>query len=158
MRNSIFALGLALLFTLAQAAPAPAATPKPSADWASVQSIDAGTKIAVRTKDGDRLTGRFDSATDNNITFRHDGRSVTLTRESIKRVEVAGKNRVLGALVYGGAGTGLGAAGGGYLVARSDHWGGQPLPVGMLVGAGVGAAVGAATGLGTKYETVYEAL
>jgi hypothetical protein len=158
MRNRIFALGLALLFTSVQTAPALAAAPKPSADWASVQSINAGTKVAVRTKDGDRLTGRFDSATDADINFTHDGHKVTLTRESIRRVEVAGKNRVLGALVYGGAGTGFGAAGGGYVVARSDHWGGDPLPVGMLIGAGVGAAIGAGLGLGTKYETVYEAL
>ncbi|MDT7806273.1 MAG: hypothetical protein QOJ70_86 [Acidobacteriota bacterium] len=158
MRNRLFALGLALLFTLVQTAPALAATPKAPADWASVQSISTGTKIAVRTKDGDHLTGRFDSATETNINFTHDGRSVSLTRESIKRVDVArGKNRLVGALVGGGAGTGVGAAVGGYTVARTDHFGGDPLPIGMVVGAGIGAAIGAAIGLGTNYETAYEA-
>ena len=39
MRNRLFALGLAPLFTLAPAAPAPAAAPEPAADWSAVQPI-----------------------------------------------------------------------------------------------------------------------
>ena len=110
MRDRLFALGLALLFTLAQTAPALAATPKPSADWASVQALSTGEKVAVITNDGDRLKGRFGSATDTDIIFTHEGSKVTLRRDSIKRVEVGRKKRLAGALVGAGLGGGAGRA------------------------------------------------
>jgi hypothetical protein len=154
MRNSFFALGLALLLTFSQTAPAFAATP--AADWSVVQSLPQGEKVSVRTKDGDRLKGSFDSATETDINFTQDGRTVTLRRDSIRRVEVGRRNRLKGALVGAAVGGGTGAAGGGYVVARSDHWGGDPLPAGIAVGAGIGAAVGAAFGFGTNYHTIYE--
>lgn len=157
MRNRFFALGLALLFTLAQTAPALAATPKPAADWASVQALSTGEKIAVITKDGDRLKGRFDSATDTDINFTHEGRKVTLRRDSIKRVEVGQKKRLIGALVGAGLGGGAGLGAGFGLVGASDHFDMTTIPTGAFVGAGIGAAIGAATGLGTWYEPVYEA-
>lgn len=159
MTNRIFALTLALLFIFTQAGTAAAATPKaPAADWSIVQTLSPDEKVRVSTTDGDRLKGRFDSATETDLNFTHEGRKVTLKRDSIKRIEVGHKNRWKGALIGGGIGTGVGAASGGYVVARSDHWGGDPLPAGMAVGAGIGAAIGAAVGFGTDYETVYEAL
>jgi hypothetical protein len=158
MRNRIFALGLALIFTTLQAAPALAATPKPAADWASVQALPTGEKIAVITRDGDRLKGRFGSATETDIIFTHEGGKVTLTRDSIKRVEIGRKNRLLGALVGAGVGGGIGVGGGVGLVAASDHFTMSTIQTGAFVGAGIGAAIGAAAGLGTRYETIYEAL
>ena len=158
MTNRFFALTLALLFTLSLSAPASAATPEPVADWSAVRSLSPGEKVRVSTRDGDRLKGRFDSATDTDINFTEDGRRVTLRRDNIKRVEVGHKNRWKGALLYGGAGTGIGAAVGGYTVARTDHFGGDPLYAGLAVGAGVGAAIGAAVGFQIDYETVYESL
>jgi hypothetical protein len=159
MRNRIFALGLALLFTTFQTAPALAATPKaPAADWASVQTLLPGDKVAVSTRNGDRLKGRFDSATDTDISFTHEGRKVTLRRDSIKRVEVGRKKRLVGALVGAGVGGGAGLGAGFGLVGASDHFDMRTIPAGAFVGAGIGAAIGAATGLGTWYETVYEAL
>lgn len=159
MTNRFFAPTLALLFTLSLSAPASAATPKAAAaDWSAVQTLSPGEKVRVSTRDGDRLKGRFESATDTDINFRHDGRTVTLRRDHIKRVEVGSSNRWKGALLGGGIGTGVGAGAGGYMVARTDHFGGDPLPVGMAVGAGIGAAVGAAVGFGTDYQTLYEAL
>ena len=158
MRNRIFALGLALFFTLAQTAPALAATPKPAADWAAVQSLSTGEKVAVITKDGDRLKGRFGSASETDINFMHEGRKVTLRRDSIKRVEVGRKNRLLGALVGAGVGGGIGLGGGLGLVAASDNFTMSTMQAGAVVGVGLGAAIGAAAGLGTNYETVYEAL
>jgi hypothetical protein len=157
MTNRLFALALALLFTLAPAARVSAKTPAPAADWSAVQALSTGEKIAVITKDGDRLKGRFGSATDTDINFSQDGRKVTLRRDSIKRVEVGRKNRLLGALVGGGVGLGVGVGGGVGLVAMSDHFDMTTMQTGAFVGAGIGAAIGAAAGLGTNYETVYEA-
>ena len=130
MTNRLFALGLALVLTLSQAAPALAATPAPAADWTAVRTLSPGEKVAVSTMDGDRLKGRFESATDADINFTHEGRKVTLRRDSIKRVEVGRPNRLKGALIGAGVGG----------------------------GAGAGALFGAAVGMGTDYSTVYESM
>ena len=158
MTNRFFALALALLFTFAPSAVAATPGTPAAADWSAVRALTPGERVRVSTKDGDRLKGRFESATDTDISFTEDGRRVTLRRDQIKRVEVGHRNRWKGALIGGGIGTGTGAAVGGYTVARTDHFGGDPLYVGLAVGAGVGAAIGAAVGFQTDYETVYEAL
>lgn len=164
MITRFFAFGYALILLFAQVAPAEAQSYGAQAaaqskatrgDWSAVQSISPGEKIVVRLKDGDRLTGRFDSATDANINFKHDGKQVTLTRDSIGRVQVSrGKARLKGALVGAAVGGGLGTAGGGYLVARGANV--PALVGGSILGAAAGAGVGAAIGLGTNYETIYE--
>lgn len=158
MTNRFFALALALLFTLAPVAHVSAATPAPVADWSSVQALSSGDKVRVSTKDGDRLKGRFESATDTEINFMEDGRRVTLRREQIKRVELGHKNRWKGALLGAGVGGGAGAGTGAALLSRTDHLTMSAIPAGLAIGAGAGAAFGAAVGLGTDYETVYEAL
>lgn len=164
MITRFFAFGYALilLFALVQpvaaqvtSAPVAAQSRAARGDWSAVQSLSPGEKIAVRLKDGDRLTGRFDSATDTNISFKQDGKNVTLTRESIGRVQInRGKARLKGALVGAGIGGGVGTAGGGYLVARGANV--PALVGGSVLGVAAGAAIGAAIGLGTNYDTVYE--
>ena len=155
MTNRLFALTLALLFTFTQAGTAAAKTPKaPAADWSAVQTLSPGEKVRVSTKDGDRLKGRFESATDTDINFTEDGRRVTLRRDHIRRVEVGRRNRLRGALVGAGIGGGAGTGVGFGLVGASDHFDMTTIPTGTVVGAGVGAAAG----LGTDYDTVYESL
>ena len=157
MTNRLFALTLALLFTLAPAAHVSAKTPKaPAADWSAVQTLAPGEKVRVITKDGDSLKGRFDSATETDINFTADGRRVTLRRDSIKRVDTGRRNRLSGALVGAGIGGGAGMGIGFGLVGASDHFDMTTIPTGAFVGAGIGAAIGAAAGLGTQYDTVYE--
>ena len=158
MTNRLFALTLALLFTLAPVATASAKTPNAPADWSAVQTLSPGEKVRVSTKDGDRLKGRFESATDTDINFTEDGRRVTLRRDQIKRVEVGHKNRWKGALLGAGVGGGAGAGTGAALLSRTDHLTMTAIPAGLFIGAGAGAAFGAAVGLGTDYETVYESL
>ena len=158
MTNRLFALALALLLTLSGSAPASAATPKPALDWSTVQTLSPGEKVRVSTRDGDRLKGRFESATDTDINFTEDGRRVTLRRDQIKRVEIGHKNRWKGALLGAGVAGGAGAGAGAYLLSRTDHLTMTAIPAGLAIGAAAGAAFGAAVGLGTDYETVYEAL
>ena len=107
MRNRLFATVLALAFALAQSPAAAAQTRGMPSDWSAVVALSPGEKIVVRTKDGDRLSGRFDSASDLLLNFTHDGRKVSLTRESIRRVQLnRGWSRGKGALF--GAAVGLG--------------------------------------------------
>jgi hypothetical protein len=157
MTKRFFALALALIFTLTPATSVSAKTTPAPAEWSSIQSLSTGEKVRVSTKDGDRLKGRFESATDTEINFTNEGRKVTLKRDSIKRVEVGHKNRWKGALLGAGVGGGAGAGTGTYLLSRTDHLTMNAIPAGLFIGAGAGAAVGAAMGLGTDYETVYEA-
>src|SRR5829696_8827130 len=114
MTNRFYALALTLLFTLAPAATASAKAAPAPADWSAVRALSPGQKIVVRTKDGDRLTGRFDSASDLLINFSDGRRKVSLTRESIRRVQLdrgnsRGKGTLFGAAVGAGAGFAVGA-------------------------------------------------
>ena len=161
MTNRLFALTLALLFTFTQAGTAAAKTPKaPAADWSAVQTLSPGQKVRVSTRDGDRLKGRFESATDTDINFTEDGRKVTLRRDGIRRVEVGRRNRLNGALLGAGigGGAGLGIGFGLVAVGGTYHFDMTTIPTGAFVGAGIGAGIGAAVGLGTDYDTVYESL
>ena len=157
MTNRLFALTLALLFTLAPVATASAKTTPAPADWSAVRSLSPRQKIRVSTRDGDRLKGRFESADDADINFTVDGHRVTLKRDSIKRVEIGRGSRMWGAIAGGVIGGGAGAGTGAALLSRTDHLTMSAIPVGLIIGAGAGAAFGAATGFGTDYDTVYEA-
>ena len=161
MTHRLLALGLALAFALAHvpAAAAQSRAGRALDDWSAVQTLSPGQKIIVRTKDGDRLSGRFDSANDLLINFTDGRRKVSLTRESIKLVQLdRGNSRGKGAL-FGfaiGAGAGL-AVGSIFYFPFKDDAVGASVPVGAALGAGIGTAIGAATGKGNKNETVYEA-
>lgn len=158
MRNRFFALGLALFLTLLQTAPALAATPAATSDWSALQTLSPGQKIVVRTKDGDRLTGRFDSANDLLLNYEEDnGRKVSLKRESIKLVQLnRGKSRGKAALLGAAIGGGAALAIGGWAYSQGDFHPSVVYGPGAL-GAGIGAGIGAALGKGNKNETVYEA-
>jgi hypothetical protein len=145
---------------LAHAAPASAQTRRATPDdWAALQTLSPGQKIVVRLKDGDRLTGRFDSVTDLLINFTDGRRKVSLTRESVQRVQLdRGNSRGKGALFGAAVGAGAGFAFGSiiYFPFRDDMVG-ATVPASAALGAMIGAGVGAATGKGNKNETVYEA-
>lgn len=161
MTHRLLALGLALAFALAQAAPAAAQQGRARAldDWSAVQTLSAGQKIVVRTKDGDRLTGRFDSASDLLLNFTDGRRKISLTRESIKLVQLdrgnsRGRGALFGAAIGAGAGFAFGAI---FYFPNRDEFVGWTVPATTVLGAGIGAGIGAATGKGNKNETVYEA-
>ena len=160
MTHRLLALGLALAFALAQA---PAASAQTRArlldDWSAVQTLSPGQKIVVRTKDGDRLTGRFDSANDLLINFTDGKRKVSLTRESVKLVQLdrgnsRGKGALVGALVGGAAGFAVGSVL--YFPFRDDMVD-TTVPASAAMGMAIGTGIGLATGKGNKNETVYEA-
>ena len=159
MTQRLLTLALAFAFALSSVAPAAAQTRRTTDDWAAVQSLPAREKIVVRTKDGDRLTGRFDSATDLLINFTDGRRKISLTRESIRRVQLdRGNSRLKGFLVGAAIGAGAGFAAGSILYfPYRDDMTGATVPVSATLGLAIGAGIGAATGKGNKNETVYEA-
>jgi hypothetical protein len=156
----LLALGLGLACALAPGPPAAAQSrARANDDWSAVQTLSAGQKIVVRTKDGDRLSGRFDSANDLLINFTDGRRKISLTRESVKRVQLdRGNSRAKGALFGFAVGAGAGFATGAlFYFPNKDDAVGASVPVGAALGAAIGTAIGAATGKGNKNETVYEA-
>lgn len=161
MTRKLSALCLALAFALAYA-PAPAAAQTRARvldDWSAVQTLSPGQKIVVRTKDGDRLTGRFDSASDLLVNFTDGKRKVSLTRESVRLVQLdrgnsRGRGALVGALIGAGAGFAVGSAL--YFPFRDDMVG-AVVPVSAALGGAIGTGVGLSTGKGNKNETVYEA-
>lgn len=160
MITRFFAFGYALILLFALAQPVAAqGSPKALGDWSAVESLSPGQKIVVRLKEGDRLTGRFDSASDDSINFKDGGRPVSLTRESIRRVQIdRGNSRWKGALFGAAIGAGVGFTAGGivYFPYRDDITS-TTVPGATALGAGIGAAIGAAFGKGNKNETIYEA-
>ena len=158
MTHRLLSLAAALVFALAAAPNASAQRRAASpGDWSAVQSLSPGQKVIVRTKDGDRLTGTFDSASDSRIDFTDDGKRVSLTRESVKLVQInRGKSRLNGALI-GAAIGGAGGFGFGAWVHSYGDFNSSVIYGPGLLGAGIGAGIGAALGKGNKNETVYEA-
>jgi hypothetical protein len=153
------AVAVACCLALGQAAPAAAQARAALDDWSAVQTLSPGQKIVVRTKDGDRLTGRFDSANDLLINFTDGRRKVSLTRESIRLVQLdrgnsRGKGVLFGALVGGAAGFAVGSA---FYFPYRDDMVDTTVPASAALGMAIGAGIGAATGKGNKNETVYEA-
>ncbi len=160
MRNRLLALGLFFAVALAHAPSAALAqTAQTRGDWSAVQALSPGQKISVRTKDGDRLDGRFESASDILIIFERRGRKVSLARDSIHLVQLdRGKSRTRGLLIGLAVGGGVGfAVGGGLYFPHRDDIIGSVVPAFTALGAGVGAAIGGGFGKGNKNETIYEA-
>ncbi len=160
MRRRIFALTLALS-TLSAFVPHAASAQRksdPRGDWEAVQALSRGEKIVVRLKEGDRFSGRFESANDLLLNFRRNGgRQMSLTRESILRVQLnRGTSRLNGALVGAAIGAGSGAAFGGWLYSLDD-FNKSAIYGPAFLGAGIGAGIGAAIGKGRKNVTIYEA-
>lgn len=163
MRMKLFTLVLALACALAQVAPTTAQQPSRQSntpdDWAAVQTLARGEKIIVRLKEGNRMSGRFDSANDLVLNFTDDGKQLSLTRDSIQRVQLnRGKSRLKGA-AFGaaiGAGIGFGLGSALYFPNRDDIVG-TSVAGGAALGLGIGAGIGAAFAKGNKNETIYEA-
>ena len=158
MGNRLLALGLFIAVTLAPAT-ALAQQPQTRGDWSAVQALSPGEKISVKTKDGDRLDGRFESASDILIIFERRGRKVSLARDSIRLVQLdRGKSRKKGLLwgiaIGGGVGFAVGSA---LYFPHRDDMVDTTVPGMTAIGAAIGAGIGGGFGKGNKNETVYEA-
>lgn len=159
MRARMFALGLALTVALAGIVPAAAQDASGVGTWAAVQALTAGEKVVVKTKDGARKTGRFDSATDLQLVIMRDGRQVAYARDQVRLVQInrgtsRGKGALVGAAIGGGGGLAIGT---GVYESAEGEFIGAVIPVIAVIGAGIGAGLGALIGKGNKNVTVYEA-
>jgi hypothetical protein len=146
-----------LLFTQS---PATSAQDAPGqSDWATVQAIAKGKKLAIEMKNGDRIEGKLSDASDTGLELIRKNKTVSANRTEIRRIyRLSGGSRLKAALIGAGVGAGVGAgAGAGFLSATggSDSAGHYMIGITLAV-AGIGAAIGAVAGGGSKRTLIYE--
>lgn len=130
---------------------------QPSADWHTVQSLAAETRVRIFVTSNNKkkkTTCLIDSVTDDHLacSLKQGGSQVSFTKEQVTEVQLLHSSR--SASVGGGAAmfAGIGAASGaliGLAINAGDkgdilHQSSPAKPVG--IGAGLGAGIGAITG------------
>ena len=162
-RSGRWAASLSLAASLLLSSVASAQTaPAPSGDWAALRAVAAGSKLAVKLKDGKTVEGRLAGVTDEALSLSVKNRPADLRREDVQSVhqvrsKSAKKETLIGLGVGAGAGLALGVAGS----SADDGFNklDQAVTAGLtVIGAGLGAATGFLIGRrGGKRVLIYEA-
>ncbi len=127
-------------------------------NWDEAMKINPGSKLAIKTKTGQKFSGKLTTVTADSITLstaKAPGRDVAIKREEVAEIRKKSGARTAG---YAALLGGLGLAGGygiGYGVGEATE---APFAIEypiMAVGAAVGAVVGAI--IGSRGEVVYKA-
>lgn len=120
-------------------------------NWDAVK-MQSDTMLVVKTRDGKTVKGVFYMADDSKLTLRHDGRSVDVARDDIKRVHL-GKKSHAGAWIGGIGGLFVGGAIGGAVGGGKD----TPSYYGSAAGLAGGIFVGRKLGRIKSGHLIYEA-
>jgi hypothetical protein len=157
-----FTLVLLLAAALLLPSVASAQNGSASSDWAALNTVTSGSKLAVKTKDGRSFEGRLSGVSDSALTLSVKDKPVELKREDVQSVYRIGKNSATKATLIGmGVGAGAGAAIGAAADSSSEGFEGidHAVTAGLtVVGAGVGALTGYLIGRGgSKRTLIYEA-
>ena len=131
-------------------------------DWSRLNSIEAGSKIAVKLKNGKSVDGKFKNASDSTLSLTVKGSSQELKREDVLTVhQVSKRSATKGTLIGAGVGAGAGAATGAVVGDAHDGFDkfDQAATAALtILGAGVGAVTGYLIGRsGRKRELIYQA-
>lgn len=123
-------------------------------DWKALDSLRPGEKVGVIQSNQKRIEGRFQRATESNITIRAD-QEVTVAKTDVVRVyRHSGGSRTKRVLI----GTAIGVAAGGILygtVGERFRNEGQDVSAGLWIGGGAGIGAGIGALLGGHDQTVY---
>jgi hypothetical protein len=139
---------------------APAAFAQQSNEWTNVQSIAIDEDLSIKLKDGHKVSGKFSSANDSELTVIRKGKQQVIAKSTI--AEVYRLERKAEKAKYAGIGAGIGAAaGGGIGAAKASQTlddGGIYTVVGLAFGTGFGALGGLLFGAGKrKHVLIYQA-
>jgi hypothetical protein len=160
MRLGKGALAICLILT-ASLLPPPAvlAQTAQSRDWSALKSIESGSKLSVKLKDGKTVKGRLGGVSDAALTLSVRDKATDFARGDVQSVYLSkGKSAAKPALIGAGVGAGVGAVVGAqgdddFVLSRS-----QGAAALGAVGAAAGALIGFAVGkTRSKRVLVYEA-
>lgn len=132
-------------------------------DWSRLSSVATGTRLTVKLKDGKKIEGTFNSASDTSLLLTVKNAAKEIRREDVTSVhEVSkkgvGKSTLIGLGIGAGAGAAIGIAGD----ASSDGGGFEKIDNSIagaitVVGAAAGALAGFVIGkTGKKRVLLYE--
>ena len=135
-------------------------------DWAMLQRLNPGDKVAIQLKTGQKLKGEFRASTDMDLTISVHSSNRKLDRNDVKKVQrvtgdSVGKTTLKGTAVGAATGATVGAAAGEDCPKNSGLCFSRPALaiVGAVLFAIPGAAVGLVIGLHRHHrELIYEAV
>ena len=161
MKRTTAIIAVLLTLTVLTSTVSPAVLAQQSrGDWANVQSVGIDESLSIKLKDGKKVSGKFSSANDSELTIIRKGRQQVIAKDSIAQVHhlqrkaEKAKYAAIGAAI--GAGTGA-AIGGAKANSASDD-GYVYTIVGVAFGTGFGALGGLLFGQGKrKHVLIYEA-
>ena len=160
MNTKLYAAVFAVFIFLSQPAFLLGQQTTDKSDWTAVESLVAGDKLSIETKDGKRLKGTMNSVSPSGLNLNVRGASTNIDRNNIRKVYRLDESgsRTKSALL--GAAVGAGIGGGGTAIALTSRGGSDGaagyLAAGIAVGAAIGAALGYFAGKGSKRTLIYE--
>ncbi|HJU92292.1 MAG TPA: hypothetical protein VJ656_05075 [Pyrinomonadaceae bacterium] len=154
---------LVVLLTSLLLSPVTLAAQATTSDWSSLTSVQTGSKLSVKLRNGKKVDGKLSSVSETAVAVMVKNTSTELTRDDIRTVHlVNGNSAKKGALIGLGVGAGVGAAFGAIVdVSNNDDLPDFDIPATpftTILGAGVGAISGFFIGrAGKKRVLLYEA-
>ena len=131
--------------------------------WATVATVPSGQKLVIELKTGEKLKGKFGSASETGMTLVRGKNTEDIKRSDIRRVYrengvSATKSTLIGTAIGGGTGAVLGAATGGCDSGGIICFTRGETALGLgIFGAGIGAITGFVVGkLRQKKVLIYE--
>jgi hypothetical protein len=129
-------------------------------DWTAVQSVGTDENLSIRLKDGKKVSGKFSSANDSELTIIRKGRQQVIAKDTIAQVHHLKRKaeKAKYAAIGAGVGAGTGAIIGGVRANSTSDDGYIYTIVGVIFGTGFGALGGFLWGAAKqKHVLIYEA-
>ena len=129
-------------------------------DWTAVKSVGTDESLSIRLKDGKKVSGKFSSANDSELTIIRKGRQQVIAKDAIAQVHHLKRKaeKAKYAAIGAGIGAGTGAIIGGVRANSTSDDGYVYTIVGVIFGTGFGALGGFLWGAAKrKHVLIYEA-
>src|SRR5687768_7955069 len=88
MKRTTAIMAIVLTVTVLTSTMSPAVYAQQSArgDWAAVRSLGTDENVSVKLKDGKKVSGKFSSANDSELTIIRNGKQQVITKDTIAQV------------------------------------------------------------------------
>jgi len=162
MKRTIAIIAVVLTVTILTSTLSPVVIAQQPArgDWTTVQSVGTDESLSIRLKDGKKVSGKFSSANDSELTIIRKGKQHVITKDTVAQVHHLKRKaeKAKYAAIGAGIGAGAGAAIGGVKANSTSDDGYVYTIVGVMFGTGFGALGGFLFGQGKrKHVLIYEA-